>query len=402
MNPPSRILQPGEKLGSYVVKRLIGKGGMGVVYEAERIKDGQTFAIKALTISDSKRNFEYTRRFLREARLAAAISHPNVVKVIGFIQRNHDYYIVMEYFRKGSVKDELARLGRLSQYEVVRIGIAVAKALEEAAKVRIVHRDIKPDNIMLATDGTPRLADLGLATLTHEDLAGVDEDEEPSEANGLNGASSSSMQRFFQDNAQGGYSLTLSRMAMGTPAYMAPEQAIDSRGVDTRADIYSLGATLFHLVCGEPPFQGKNIRELLSKQLHAPVPNLASLCPGINPQLVAVINRCLEKNPDDRYQDAGELAAALEALGMTPMIAKQKMSIRSQRVREQAVEFITPENATSTVWETRQGESRASWRQRVTACWGRLTTRDNLVLILEILIAAVIMGFVYYFNKESL
>ena len=229
MNPPSRILQPGEKLGSYVVKRLIGKGGMGVVYEAERIKDGQTFAIKALTISDSKRNFEYTRRFLREARLAAAISHPNVVKVIGFIQRNHDYYIVMEYFRKGSVKDELARLGRLSQYEVVRIGIAVAKALEEAAKVRIVHRDIKPDNIMLATDGTPRLADLGLATLTHEDLAGVDEDEEPSEANGLNGASSSSMQRFFQDNAQGGYSLTLSRMAMGTPAYMAPEQVSPSR-----------------------------------------------------------------------------------------------------------------------------------------------------------------------------
>lgn len=382
------------------MKRLIGKGGMGIVYEVERVKDGQQFAIKALTISDSKRNFEYTRRFLREARLAAAISHPNVVKVTGFIQRNHDYYIVMEYFAKGSVKDELARRGRLPQEEVVHIGIAVARALEEAAKVRIVHRDIKPDNIMLADDGTPRLADLGLATLTHEYLSNAT--EEDTENDNSSEPSSSSLQCFFQENNQEGYSLTLSRMAMGTPAYMAPEQAIDSRLVDTRADIYSLGATLFHLVCGTPLFQGKNIREILSKQVHAPVPDLASLCPGINPKLVNVINRCLEKDPDDRYQDAGELASALETLGMTPPFGKPTMSIRSQRVREQAVEFITPESATTTAWGARHGESRASWWQRFAACLARLTTRDSLVLILEILIAAIIMGIVYYINKESL
>ncbi len=401
MNPPSRILQPGEKLGSYVVKRLIGKGGMGVVYVAERVKDGQEFAIKALTISDSKRNYEYTRRFLREARLAAAISHPNVVKVTGFIQRHHDYYIIMEYFAEGSVKDKLAKLSRLPQEEVVRIGIAVAKALEEAAKVRIVHRDIKPDNIMLADDGTPRLADLGLATLTHDDLSDATEGE-GADNGGASSRDSSSWQRFVQETSQGGYSLTLSRMAMGTPAYMAPEQAIDSRGVDTRADIYSLGATLFHLVSGEPPFQGKNIREILSKQVHAPVPNLMALCPDINPGLVAVINRCLEKNPDDRYQDARELATALETLGMASVVAKPTMSIRSQHVREQAVEFITPDNTTSSAWEIGSAKSYVSWWQRFVACFARLTSHDNLVLILEILIAAIIMGFVYYFSKESL
>lgn len=378
MSVPARIMQPGEKLGSYIIKRQIGKGGMGVVYEAERAKDGQVFAIKALTIADDKRHFEYTRRFLREARLAAAISHPNVVKIVGFIQRQQSYFIIMEYFSRGSVKDLLLREGRLSADEVIRIGIAVARALEEAGKVRIVHRDIKPDNIMLAQDGTPRLADLGLATLMHDGM------EVPDEGSANEETCSNAMRLLYNDGADSGFSLTMSRMAMGTPAYMAPEQAVDSRGVDGRADIYSLGATLYHLVCGQPPFTGKNVRELLSKQLHAAPPDLMALCPGIPPGLVAVIGKCMEKLREDRYQTAGELAEALENLQAAP-------ETHGQGAR--TVEFV----------ETFPRVPAACFvpaAERPQSRWEKMFSRENLIFILELLIALAVMGVVYFFIKK--
>ena len=377
-----RILQPGDTIGSYTIKRQIGKGGMGVVYEATRNADGETFAIKSLTLADNKRDREFVRRFLREARLAAAISHPNVVKVVGFIQREREYFIVMEYFPQGSVKDLLQRAKRLPQEKVIRIGIAVANALAEAAKIHIVHRDIKPDNIMLAQDGTPRLADLGLATMMHNDdffgITATGDESALAEVNGEN----------FE------FSLTLSHMAMGTPAYMPPEQACDSRTVDGRADIYSLGATLYHLLCGCPPFSGRNVKEILTHHQRSPIPDIRQYCPDVPPELIKIVRKCMEKSPDSRYQTPEELLDDLERL--------EKPVVKSKELPLLQVYEIPEINADIPVERVPKSPSR--FREMFSAVgrwWQRLTTRENLVLILEILIALVFMAFIYYFSRKK-
>lgn len=289
---------PGEVLGNYTILRKIGKGGMGTVYKARHNKTGREVAIKSLTINDAETSAEHTRRFLREARLAAAIRHPNVVQVLGFIQQQGEYHIIQEYVGGGSVKTLLLLNGTLPEQVALEIGLGTAKALAEAAQVRIVHRDIKPDNIMLTEDNTVKLADLGLATQTREtsifSLAQLN-------AAALNSLSDSATE----------HSLTMCNMAMGTPAYMAPEQAVDSRSVDQRADLYSLGATMYHMLCGDPPFSGGTLREVLSMHRHAPIPDPCVKRPDITQRTAKIIMRCLAKQPEDRYQNAEELAEEL-------------------------------------------------------------------------------------------
>ncbi len=297
--PPPLEFQPGDELGSYTITCRIGKGGMGTVYKARQNKTGRDVAIKSLTLADADApTTEHTRRFLREARLAAAIRHPNVVQVLGFIQKGGHYHIIQEYVGGGSIKSLLLQSGTLPERTALEIALGTARALAEAAKVRIVHRDIKPDNIMLAEDGTPKLADLGLATQTHD-----------SELLALEQLSAEELQAL--GNRDTGLSLTMSNMAMGTPAYMAPEQAIDSRTVDARADVYSLGATLYHMLCGDPPYVGQNLREILSKHRHAPIPDPREKRPEVSGPTAAIIIRCLAKQPEDRFQNAAELAQAL-------------------------------------------------------------------------------------------
>lgn len=386
MAQATRNLQPGDTIGSYTVKRQIGKGGMGVVYEVTRNADGETFAIKSLTLVDNKRDREFVRRFLREARLAAAINHPNVVKVVGFIQREREYFIVMEYFPQGSVKDLLQRSKRLPQDKVIHIGIAVANALAEAAKIHIVHRDIKPDNIMLANDGTPRLADLGLATMMHNDdfFGGITATGDENTLEAVNG-----------ENFE--FSLTLSHMAMGTPAYMSPEQACDSRMVDGRADIYSLGATLYHLLCGCPPFSGHNVKEILAHHQRSPVPDIFQHCPDVPPELAKIVYKCMEKSPDNRYQTPEELLAALERLEKPAV--KNKETPPPQIHENHEIHEIKAD-----IPAERAPASPSRFREMFSAVgrgWQRLTTRENLVLILEILIALVFMAFIYYFSRKK-
>lgn len=422
--PPAEM-QPGDEIGSYTITCRIGKGGMGTVYRARHTKSGKEVAIKSLTLGDADLpTTEHTRRFLREARLAAAIRHPNVVQVIGFIQKGGNYHIIQEFVGGGSIKSLLLQAGTLPERRALEIALGTALALAEAAKVRIVHRDIKPDNIMLAEDGTPKLADLGLATQTHDgggmlalEQLGADE-------------------LFALGSRDTGLSLTMSNMAMGTPAYMAPEQAVDSRTVDARADVYSLGATLYHMLCGDPPFVGQNLREILSKHRHAPIPDPRQKRPEITGATAAIIIRCLAKRPEDRFQNAAELAQALTAhLQTMPAAVTGAGAGRAVHNLEQPslplqAESATPSGAsargkaeTNTIasglnaadpqrtqfrpagWSATQTipaqALKPPLRERLGLHFSKVGSRENITFLIAVALALCVMYLMYYWSESS-
>ncbi len=374
LKPP--VFKAGDTLGSYRITRRIGSGGMGIVYQAESIKSGRIVAIKSLTIKGADSiSSSHTRRFLREARLAAAISHPNVVHVIGFIQKDGFYHIVLEYVSGGSLKTLLLKEGTLPEKRALEIALGTAQALVEAAKVRIVHRDIKPDNIMLSEDGIAKLADLGLATQEHDDTSDTTVVD-------LN-----SLETLLDNNFDA--SLTMSNVAMGTPAYMAPEQSRDSRSVDCRADIYSLGATLYHMLCGDPPYVADNMRKLMSMHRNADIPDINNIRTGLSDITRSIIERCLQKNPDQRFQTPVEVVAEIERAlkGLEPSSDSTAGVGRSVRFYDEN-EGKPAESSASGMGESMLYDS-AEDRPSVLHT---ITSRENLVFILAVMIAA---AFVY-------
>lgn len=392
-------LQPGDIVGSYKILCRIGKGGMGTVYRAENTKSGRHAALKSLILSeDNPQHQEHTRRFLREARLAAAISHPNVVRVLGFIKKDDRYHIVQEYMSGGSLKALVLRKGKIDQKQVLEIARCAARALVEAAKVRIVHRDIKPDNIMLSEDGTTKLADLGLATQTHESDTPLNLTELAPETFGQ------------ADGGDWSASLTLSNMAMGTPAYMAPEQAVDSRTVDQRADFYSLGATLYHLLCGEPPFVSPNLRELLLMHRQAPVPDPRAKNPDVSPALARLVMKCLAKEPGDRFQTAEELAQQIEQIIASRTATSAQTSGKAAASAGRSTRGGARHSATN-------ASSRSSAQlspptspvrkgpgilQRMRADIRQTFTRDNIHFLLTVFFALVFMALLYLWSEARL
>ena len=373
--PPYPVFKSGDRLGNYTITERIGKGGMGIVYKANHTQSGREVAIKSLTNGAGDRNSEQTRRFIREARLAAAISHPNVVQVIGFIQKNDYYHIIQEYVPHGSVKDLLIDNGTLSEKQSIEILVGVAKALIEAAQIRIVHRDIKPDNIMIDSNKTPKLADLGLATQTHE-LEG--------NTTMLN---SEGISDLFNENLDA--SLTMSRVAMGTPAYMAPEQATDSRSVDARADIYSLGATMYHMLCGKPPFMANNLRKILSMHRHSPVPDPREERSDISDQTAEFIMKCLAKYPEERYQDAQTVLDILEKmqLQLAPPEEGEQSGKTVHFYEDEQLTLPPPEDITIST--------------KIFSHVDTLCSRENLIFIILFLCAAIFMYGIYLYTEAQ-
>ena len=212
------VLKPGDIFEKYTVEKLLGRGGMGAVYLVRHNILDSLFALKVLFPEVASKNRQFVDRFIREAKLACKIKHPNLIAVhdAGKNPENGMYYIIMDYASGGSVRDLLKRTGHISPIQAVQIIRQVASALETARKHNMVHRDIKPDNIMFTSDGSAKLADLGIAKSTDE-----------------------------QDTM-----LTMEASVFGTPAYMSPEQAMDSSKVDCRADIYSLGIVFYEMLSG--------------------------------------------------------------------------------------------------------------------------------------------------------
>ena len=268
-------LSPGSnEIGKYVILSRIGKGGLGEVYLAKHKTLGIFRALKVLSKDDSDDHAKYLERFLREAKLASEIRHPNVVGVMD-VEVDPACgvpYIVMEYVDGGSLRNSLTANKRLSEEQAVVIVEAVASALQMAEKHRIVHRDIKPDNIMFTKQGEVKLADLGIAK-----VVGADND------------------------------LTKTNMMIGTPAYLPPEQARNAKGVDARADIYSLGATFYEMLTGQQPYPGENPIEVLHKLFLSPVPNPRDVNPEVSAASAAIVMKMMAKDPEERFQSADEL-----------------------------------------------------------------------------------------------
>ena len=262
----------------YEIGRLIGRGGMGVVYYARERALDREVAIKVLPPEAAEASPEGRERFRREARTAAQLNHSNIVPLYTFGEIEGLTFFVMGYVRGESLADRLRREGRLPGDEAIRILGELADALDYAHRKGVVHRDVKPDNVLLE-DGTGRamLADFGIAK-----------------------------------GRAAGQTLTQTGMIVGTPAYMSPEQASGERGVDGRSDLYSLGALGYEMLGGRAVFSGTSAQELLVQHMaHAPAP-LKAIAPGVPEGAAAAVMRCLEKDPGRRFPDGKALRAALE------------------------------------------------------------------------------------------
>ena len=280
MGGTGKLLEIGSKFGDYTVVARLGKGAMGEVY---RITNGETdFAVKIMSSNSAaseKSRHEWRRRFAREAEVAMKIRHPNLVQVydVGEDPQTHLCYIIMEYVGGGTLSDLLRRKGKLDIRDAIAITMHIANALSVAHRHGVVHRDIKPDNIMFTGDGTPKLADLGIARVNNDD-----EDET---------------------------TITKTNMMVGTPAYMAPEQMVNSHDVDARADIYSMGVVLYEMLAGKRPNAGSTIVELMARALSGEeIPDIRKLRPEVSAALSYALSRMVANKMENRPASADEAA----------------------------------------------------------------------------------------------
>jgi serine/threonine-protein kinase len=264
--------------GAYTIDAEIGRGGMGVVYRARDEKLKRTVAVKVLPPELAYRR-DIRARFVREAETAARLSHPNIVPIHAVGEANDLVYFVMGYVDGESLSVRIKRRGRLAIEEVRRIMRETADALSAAHQQGVIHRDVKPDNILLeGTRGRVMVTDFGIAKAL---------------------------------SAEGG-TLTDTGIAIGTPAFMSPEQAAGERVIDGRSDLYSLGVVAFQMLTGELPFQSPTVPGLLMKQISTPATPVDRLRPDTPRDLAQTVMRCLEKDPEDRWPTADALRRALE------------------------------------------------------------------------------------------
>ena len=267
-----------ETVDGYTVLRKLGEGGMGVVWQAAD-PAGRAVAVKVLS-RERAAGRTYLTRFFREAQAAIALRHANLVQGLEVGQDSGLYFYAMEYVQGGSVAERLEKAGRLTPAQSLRIITDVCRGLAYAHQHGVVHRDVKPGNILLAEDGTAKLADLGLARRTDSDMT----------------------------------ALTTSGQTMGTPYYMAPEQIRDPRQADARSDIYSLGASWYHMLVGQPPFRGLTALDVCHQHLNAPVDFPDPVAEQVPTAMQALIVRMMAKDPAARFASAAELEAALRSL----------------------------------------------------------------------------------------
>ncbi len=291
------------QLGRFVLHERIGAGAAGTVYRATDCSNNENVALKILNATVAQ-NPSMLRRFTREARLLAQVGSPYVARLLDANSDQGLHFLAIEFISGGTLSTAMRNSGRLDERKSLRLILDVVSALTVAHQQSIIHRDIKPENILLTTVGqlfldmpepsNPTGGDSGFndaipfVKLSDFGLARAD-------------ASSESM-AVTQDGA-----------ILGTPLYMSPEQCRGT-AADTRSDIYSVGATLFHMLAGRPPFEGDNAVVLMNAHCHDPVPSLRQLRAEISDGCIAVVEKCLAKNPDARYSDAAALLADLERL----------------------------------------------------------------------------------------
>ncbi len=264
----------GKDLGAYRVVEQIGSGGMATVYKAYHAAMDRYVAVKVLP-EQLSRDAELRKRFQREAQVVAKLEHLHILPVYDYGEAGGRLYLVMRYIEAGTLKEYMGGQ-RLSLAQAGRILHQVGSALDHAHRLGVVHRDVKPNNVLVDAHGDCYLADFGLARIMEASLK-----------------------------------LTATGVGMGTPAYMSPEQGQGVK-IDARSDIYSLGVMLYEMVTGQVPYQAETPLAVVLQHISAPLPLPSKVNPQIDPQVERVILKALAKNPDDRFQKAGELIAAFE------------------------------------------------------------------------------------------
>ena len=316
--PPGPSDEPWPVVPGYEVLGEIGRGGMGVVYKARHLKLNRLTALKVIR-KERLAHPDAVRRFRREAQAAARLSHPNIVLVYECDQDGDTHFLAMEYVPGLTLQRLVEQSGPLSVGQACHLMRQAALALQHASEQGLVHRDVKPSNLMVVAPGgkpPPRpvvkVLDMGVARL-HPSANAVEE----------------SMTTLTRDGA-----------VIGTPDYVAPEQLENPHGADMRADLYSLGCTFYFLLSGRVPFPGGTLLQKLDRQRWETPPSVDQLRPDVPPAAAAVIRKLMAKRPDDRYRTAAALAAAPG--GADARWATCRASSRRRRSAKSAVSAGTP------------------------------------------------------------
>ncbi len=337
-------------IDKYLILDSLDAGGMGVVFKAIHRPMNRVVALKMLS-PHLLNSPDKVQRFRREVQVAASLTHPNIVTAHDADESKGLHFLVMEYVQGRDLKKIVDSNGPLTVDEAVDYVLQAARGLAHAHKKGVVHRDVKPSNLMLSTDGELKVLDLGLARLD-EGLQLVEKE-----------ISTHLTTHEFQDAPDD--HLTSAGTLMGTVAFMAPEQAIDTHNVDYRADIYSLGCTLYYLLVGEAPYRGNNPMQTVIGHREAPIPSLRRFRPDVPEELDAIGRRMLAKSPNDRPQSMAEVIAALQALECVA-VPSRRQSPTAAAVRDSA-DGDTDLTTILDPSELQEGNLRSRWAMAVAA-----------------------------------
>lgn len=263
------------RMGPYLMLEKLGEGGMGVVYKALDERLQRTVALKILA-SELATDAKFVARFKREARALASLNSPHIAQIYFVSDQEVPPFFAMEFIEGPTLQRVLADQGKLPLRRALDLVTQMAQGLQAAAERGVIHRDVKPDNVILTLKGHVKLTDFGLAKAANGDAG-----------------------------------LTTRGIILGTPLYMSPEQARGAE-LDLRSDIYSLGATLFHMLAGEPPFRGEGAVAVMRKHEEAPLPALSALPPAVSPCVYQILQRMMAKKPEERFESYEKLLEALE------------------------------------------------------------------------------------------
>ena len=297
------------QIPGYKIMDKLGAGAMATVYKAKQVSLDRIVAIKILP-RKFMNNPQFVERFYYEGRAAAKLNHANIVGALDVGKAGDYHYFVMEFVDGHTVYDDIERLRKYKEKDAIKVILQIAQALDHAAKAGFIHRDVKPKNIMITSDGTAKLADMGLARAVSDAAAA---------------------------EAEAG-------KAYGTPYYISPEQIRGELDVDSRADIYGLGATLYHMVTGRVPFEGPNPSAVMHKHLKEQLVPADRLNPALTAGICEIIEVCMAKERKDRYQNTGDLIEDLEAVleEGAPIHARKKFDLGSLAKMEKAAPMGDP------------------------------------------------------------
>ena len=298
-----------DQVGRYKIKSELGRGGMATVYRAFDPISNREVAIKVLP-PEMMHQLITRARFKREMKLIASLEHPAIVPVYDVGEEDSQPFFVMRYMSGGSLA-ELIKRGRFSLRDAALIIERLASALDHAHSKGIIHRDVKPDNVLFDSSDNPYLSDFGVAKLTETAVSVTEANANANEA-------------------------------MGTAAYLSPEQA-RGESVDGRADIYGLGAILYEMLTGEPPYQGNTVVGVAVRHVNDPIPDVRKLRPDLPPEVDEIIKKAMAKDREDRYQTAFDLARALT-----------KVAFGEERTIPSSATMLDRKNAAS-AWRGRAG-----------------------------------------------